>query len=167
MASHGVNLYSSAQLQPDVLERRQKNQDELKMRINHILQHNPRRKLAWDEHRIQELDKFALQHGKRCIMWDDEGAGFYMMLNWDWESNKPAKLVPERSSEPGWYANAMQLLKLPLLDVSVTEDRLAAWIDANTMQVHQFLGLLGKLRRDDNGALVLDDPYWQQLQMAA
>lgn len=77
------------------------------------------------------MDRMALEHRKRCIMWDDEGAGFYMvrqlhhqdvvydsssgrhtltvgllqqMVNWDWLTNQPAKMPQDRASEPGWCA---------------------------------------------------------------
>ena len=26
-----------------------------------------------------QIDRFCLEQGKRCIMWDDEGAGFYLV----------------------------------------------------------------------------------------
>ena len=26
-----------------------------------------------------QMDRFCLQAGKRCVMWDDEGAGFYLV----------------------------------------------------------------------------------------
>lgn len=25
------------------------------------------------------MDRFCLENGKRCIMWDDDGAGFYLV----------------------------------------------------------------------------------------
>jgi hypothetical protein len=28
---------------------------------------------------LLQMDKFCLQHEKRCIMWDDEGNGFYLV----------------------------------------------------------------------------------------
>jgi hypothetical protein len=41
-----------------------------------------------------QCDKLALHHGKRCILWDDEGSGFCLWLNWDWAANRPAKVHP-------------------------------------------------------------------------
>lgn len=37
------------------------------------------------------------------------------------------------------YAAHKQMLKAPLLDPTVPEDKLAAWIHEHTMHVHQFL----------------------------
>ena len=166
------------------------------------------------------MDRSCLEQGKRCVMWDDEGAGFYLvgaapkpplvpapppspalgnwhlpattshppalpspcpahhsltlpslllpqMLNWDWLSNRPAQPgCPEEALQPGWWHNAKQLLRPPLLDPSLPEDQVAAWVDAHTMRVHAgFLHLLPKLRREvQTQRLVLDDSYWQQLQ---
>ena len=89
------------------------------------------------------------------------------MLNWDWLSNRPAQPgCPQEALQPGWWHNAKQLLRPPLLDPSLTEDQVAAWVDAHTMRVHAgFLHLLPKLRREvPSQRLVLDDSYWQQLQ---
>lgn len=99
-------------------------------------------------------------------MWDDEGDGFYLLLNWDWLKNKPRH--PPQTLEkfdPGWWSNVKQMLRMPLIDPGVSDDELASWIDANTMAIHQFLGKLHQLRRGtDGGKLVLDDPYYQELQ---
>ena len=92
------------------------------------------------------------------------------MLNWDWLRNRPAQSgSPEEALQPGWWHNAKQLLRPPLLDPSLPEDQVAAWVDAHTMRVHAgFLHLLPKLRRDaQTQQLVLDDPYGQQLQQLA
>ena len=89
------------------------------------------------------------------------------MLNWDWLSNRPAQPgSPAEALQPGWWHNAKQLLRPPLLDPSLPEEEVAAWVDAHTMRVHAgFLHLLPKLRRDaQTRRLVLDDPYWQQLR---
>jgi hypothetical protein len=43
--------------------------------------------------------------------------------------------------------NIKQMLKLPLLDPSVPDDKLADWIESHTMAVHQFLGMLPKVRQ--------------------
>jgi hypothetical protein len=41
-----------------------------------------------------QCDKLALHHGKRCVLWDDEGSGFCLWINWDWASNSPAVVDP-------------------------------------------------------------------------
>lgn len=76
---------------------------------------------------MYQMDRMALEHSKRCIMWDDEGVGFYLvrqlqhqdvcytlkyvtslfnclqqMVNWDWLTNQPAKMPKDRAFEPGW-----------------------------------------------------------------
>lgn len=92
------------------------------------------------------------------------------MLNWDWLRNRPAEPTsPDALMEPGWWINVRQLLRPPLLDHQQPEDQLAAWIDKHTMRVHgALLERLHLLRRDEaTQQLVLEDPYWQQLQVAA
>ena len=55
------------------------------------------------------------------------------------------------------------VFQAPLLDVSVGEERLAAWIDANTMRCHRnLLPLLEHARRGEaagDAAWTLDHPY--------
>ncbi len=34
---------------------------------------------AWDRSMVHQMDKMALEQRKRCIMWDDEGPGFYLV----------------------------------------------------------------------------------------
>ena len=55
------------------------------------------------------------------------------------------------------------MFQAPLLDVSVGEERLGEWIDANTMRCHaKLLPLLASARRGDASggpAWVLDDAY--------
>lgn len=89
------------------------------------------------------------------------------MLNWDWLHNRPAAPAPGAdASQPGWWANLRQLVRPPLLDPDLPEEQLAGWIDKHTMAVHHvLLPRLALLRRDAaTQALVLDDPYWEQLQ---
>ena len=89
------------------------------------------------------------------------------LLNWDWLHNRPAQpAAADDALRPGWWQNVRQLLRPPLLDASVPEGRLAAWLDQHTMRVHDaFLDKLSKLQIEEgSGRLVLDDPYWQQLQ---
>ena len=47
---------------------------------------------------------------------------------------------------PCRFENVRSMLKSPLLDPSVPEERLAAWIDSHTMHVHQFLDRLDRVR---------------------
>ena len=42
-----------------------------------------------------QCDKLALHHGKRCVLWDDDGGGFCLWLNWDWAANRPATVDPD------------------------------------------------------------------------
>lgn len=94
----------------------------------------------------------------------------WQMLNWDWLRNQPAEpSCDDQLIQPGWWVNLRQLLRLPLLDPKQPPEGLAAWIDQHTMRVHA--ALLDKLHllRLDEGTqqLVLDDPYWEQLQAVA
>lgn len=91
------------------------------------------------------------------------------MLNWDWLRNRPmdpASWEEQMEREQGWYRNVRHLLHKPLLDTTVAEEKLAAWIDEHTMRVHGgFLDKLPKLRKGDTKyGVVLEDPYWQELQ---
>ncbi|PRW61039.1 hypothetical protein C2E21_0196 [Chlorella sorokiniana] len=155
---------------PEVLARRRKEQEELDAAVTHMLEHNPGRVPSWDARRIMQMDWFCLRNGKRCVMWDDQDVGFFLMLNWDWLRNQPSEpSSPDQLIQPGWWANLRQLLRPPLLDPEQPAERLASWIDKHTMRVHA--GLLDKLhllRLDESTQqLVLDDPYWQQLQVVA
>lgn len=92
------------------------------------------------------------------------------MLNWDWLRNRPAEPPsPDVLLEPGWWVNVRQLLRPPLLDHQQPEEGLGAWIDQHTMRVHgALLDRLHLLRRDEaTQQLVLNDPYWQQMQAMA
>lgn len=72
-----------------------------------------------------------------------------------------------RSNQPGWYQNVKEMFQAPLLDVSVGEERLAEWVDANTMACHRNLTplLQHAVRRPDDGgaAWALQDAYQAQL----
>ena len=60
------------------------------------------------------------------------------MMNWDWERNRPAHpATPEEAAQPGWWATMRQLLRPPLLDPAVPDERLAAWLDKHTMKVRE------------------------------
>jgi hypothetical protein len=92
------------------------------------------------------------------------------MLNWDWVKNRPASPpTPEAAFEPGWWINGKELLTPPLLDPSVPESKLAAWLDKHTMNVHsRLLEKLNKVRlakeESSTSVFILDDLYWKQLQ---
>ena len=100
------------------------------------------------------------------------------MVNWDWIKNCPATPpTPEAAFEPGWWLNAKELLTPPLIDPTVPESKLAAWIDRNTMHVHsRLLKKLDKVRVGSkkeskktssslpSSAFIVEDPYWDQLQ---
>lgn len=66
---------------PEVLEKRKQRVQELDADVNRMQSRNPGRVPDWDEERLMRMDKAALQHGKRCVMWDDTGAGFYLVRN--------------------------------------------------------------------------------------
>jgi hypothetical protein len=55
----------------------------------------PRRQPCWDEEVRERVDAMALGYGKRMVLWDDAAAGFYMWINWDWDSNTPAVKPPD------------------------------------------------------------------------
>ena len=42
-----------------------------------------------------QCDKIALYNGKRCILWDDDAAGFCLWMHWDWAANRPATVDPD------------------------------------------------------------------------
>jgi len=96
------------------------------------------------------------------------------MLNWDWVQNRPASPpTPEAVFESGWWANAKELLTLPLLDPSIPETKLAAWLDKHTMNVHsRLLEKLDKVRlvrgkenkEKLSSVFILEDQYWEHLQ---
>jgi hypothetical protein len=195
-----------------VLEKRKQRIAALDSEIERMQNANPGRKPDWSEEKIMNMDRAALELGKRCIMWDDRGTGFFLvrtifayttrlytlllsiyiyrkynlqvyfliistkilqMLNWDWVRNRPASPpTPEAVFEQGWWVNAKELLTLPLVDPSIPETKLAAWLDTHTMNVHsRLLEKLDKVRlaREENkekssSVFILEDQYWEQLQ---
>ena len=96
------------------------------------------------------------------------------MLNWDWVANRPtAPPTPEDAFDPGWWINAKQLLTAPLIDPTVSDTTLDAWLQAHTMDVHhRLLSKLDKVKRQsssgkhdiDNMFMLEEDEYWEQLQ---
>lgn len=51
-----------------------------------------------------QMDLFCLQHGKRCVMWDDEGAGFYLVRPscLGWGRSEAAVGAQRPCNLPGW-----------------------------------------------------------------
>lgn len=44
-------------------------------------------------------------------MWDDEGSGFYMWLNWDWGSNCPEQMGADDERKCGVRTPSKHLLR--------------------------------------------------------
>jgi hypothetical protein len=125
---------------PAVLERRRQRVAALDAQVAASRARRPGRVPDWPPERLARLDRLALEAGKRCVMWDDAGAGFYLMLNWDWLRNRPAEAAtPAEAHGPGWWAAARELLRPPLLDPAVPAAELAAWLDEHTMRPHAVL----------------------------
>lgn len=64
---------------PEVLERRRQRVAQLDSQVADMTANNPGRVPAWEEARLMAMDRLALEQGKRCVMWDDQGAGFYLV----------------------------------------------------------------------------------------
>jgi len=62
-----------------VLEKRKQRIAGLDSEIERMQNANPGRKPDWDEERIMKMDRAALELGKRCVMWDDKGTGFFLV----------------------------------------------------------------------------------------
>jgi hypothetical protein len=131
-----------------LLKRREEKKAHLKDAISRELAGISRRKANWSPSQLKQMDDLCLKSGKRCVMWSDEGAGWYVLINWVWEDNRPLMKAEGRgdgqdkdnnSYIPGYYEDLREILKPPLLDGSVPPERLAAWIDANTISVHHNL----------------------------
>ena len=56
------------------------------------------------------------------------------------------------------FDNVKTMLRPPLLDPSVPDEQLAAWIDSHTMHVHQFLDKLDRVRPHNVFLLCLHTP---------
>lgn len=48
------------------------------------------RKTVWSIEKVMDMDALCLKHGKRCVMWDDEGNGFYLVRHETWIHGKLA-----------------------------------------------------------------------------
>lgn len=156
---------------PKVVEQREQKIAAMNRDIERMKRQNAGRPPSWDDKRLMQLDRAALEFGKRCIMWDDSGAGFYYMMNWDWERNCPAHpaSTKESAAEPGWIIHARAILRPPLFDPSVSDDKIASWLDMHTMRVHdELFQRLEKIHRvnENERRYQMDenDEYWQQLK---
>ncbi|KAL6776784.1 hypothetical protein ACKKBF_B30895 [Auxenochlorella protothecoides x Auxenochlorella symbiontica] len=131
------NVYTAAKNNPEVLGRRRRRVEALESRMTQMVTENCRRRPSWPEEKIRQMDQHCRLNGLRCIMWDDEAAGFYLLLKWDWVCNRPAQ--PTEGSDangPGWWCNVKHIVGLPLLDPSLPDEGVAAWIDEHTMAIH-------------------------------
>eukprot|EP00242_Pyramimonas_sp_CCMP2087_P010479 CAMPEP_0198217816 /NCGR_PEP_ID=MMETSP1445-20131203/65970_1 /TAXON_ID=36898 /ORGANISM="Pyramimonas sp., Strain CCMP2087" /LENGTH=132 /DNA_ID=CAMNT_0043894633 /DNA_START=151 /DNA_END=546 /DNA_ORIENTATION=- len=120
--------YSALVNDPKRNEVHEKRNAEVAHEIERIRATMPRRDPKWTEERRLSIDKLALHHGKRMVLWDDAGMGFYLWINWDWSANCPAQQPTNGSNdEAGWYSNYKQMLKAPLLDTTLADEQLAEW----------------------------------------
>lgn len=54
---------------------------QLDAQVGAMTQRSPGRMPCWDDERVMRMDRAALEQGKRCVMWDDQGAGFFLVRN--------------------------------------------------------------------------------------
>jgi hypothetical protein len=71
--------FSCSKNNPEVLEKRKQRIAAFESEIKRMQTTNPGRTPNWDEERIMKMDRAALEMGKRCIMWDDKGTGFFLV----------------------------------------------------------------------------------------
>jgi hypothetical protein len=64
---------------PKVLETRKKRVASLDDTIRRMQVQNAGRRPNWSEERILVYDRIALESGKRCVLWDDTGNGFFLV----------------------------------------------------------------------------------------
>lgn len=70
-------------------------------------------KCQWSDARVAAMDEMCLKEGKRCVMWSDEGSGWYALINWDWSTNLPAvKETSEEEYKPGYYEDLRKTLQV-------------------------------------------------------
>lgn len=62
-----------------MLERRRQRVAALDAEVKALQAGNRGRETTWDAERVMKMDAAALSLGKRCVMWDDAGAGFYLV----------------------------------------------------------------------------------------
>ena len=135
-----------ASLDPGLTERRELKKTRLKEAIAQELEGITCRKASWSRSECAAMDERCVKEGKRCVMWSDAGSGWYVLINWDWKTNRPrakGDTAVDTSNNgmhvQGYYEDLRKILKKPLLDGSVPPDRLAAWIDQNTISIHHHL----------------------------
>lgn len=49
------------------------------------------RPTRWSESKVTLMDYICLKNGKRCIMWDDEGEGFYLVCSCSFPQSMSSK----------------------------------------------------------------------------
>lgn len=64
---------------PEVLKRRQERKEALDAAVKDMLARAPGRVPDWALERRMQMDRYCLEHSKRCIMWDDDSAGFFLV----------------------------------------------------------------------------------------
>ena len=64
---------------PETIRRREEKKQRLNKGIQNVLNQIYKRKPSWNKSDILRMDMKCLRNGERCIMWDDAGAGFYMV----------------------------------------------------------------------------------------
>lgn len=62
-----------------MLEKRAQKEAQLDAEVKSMLAAMPGRVPGWERRRVMLIDRYCLEEGKRCIMWDDDGAGFYLV----------------------------------------------------------------------------------------
>ncbi|WPT11919.1 hypothetical protein PSENEW3n2_00005418 [Picochlorum sp. SENEW3] len=164
------NIYKDIKNDPETVRKRQEKKKRLQNSVEKIIKGITSRKTVWAIDKVMDMDALCLKHGKRCIMWDDEGNGFYLLLNWDWSANRPREETGQENAwDPGWYSNAASILRPPLLDPSVPATELAQWIDNNTIAIHHLLlPHIDQITKSDEASFAFSLPsnnsYWEQLQ---
>lgn len=165
------NPYSALKSNVEVQRDREENRKRVDAVVHRMTTTNKGRVPDWDKTRLMQFDRMALEKGKRCIMWDDQKHGFFLLLNWDWIKNEPVQIKKGQNLlEPGWYSNAAAMLRPPLLDPELPLNQVAEWVDTNTMKIHHhLLPHIQDIREeaeDGKGKYCLSErnPYWQELQ---
>lgn len=104
--STSLRLFACRKNNKEILEKRKQVTDDLDCKVTQIIRSAPGRVPAWNRERLlqasstawlglylqhlykwltslrifhEQMDKFCLEHQKRCVMWDDEGDGFYLV----------------------------------------------------------------------------------------
>ena len=74
-----ISFIECSKNNPEVLAKRKERVAQLDNDIKRMQTHNPGKKPEWNEQRVMLMDRTALELGKRCIMWDDAGSGFFLV----------------------------------------------------------------------------------------